>query len=1053
MALIDALLRGDKAAAEADLRRLGARRWNAAFENLVRFREAMTPTEFGRLLEILEATLGKVVDPDRALNNLERYHQVSSGALRPLALALERPFVFELVVEAFGYSQFFADVLIRYPHYVAWIGEPEALTAPLGPEASLRGLRAALESLDSAEARHRASVRWLRRQLLRAGLRVMRGLTDEVAFMAEISDAAGAILQIAFEEAARTIGARFGRPLEEDEDGALSDREAGLAIVAMGKLGGRELNFSSDIDLVFVYSAEGRTTGVQPEAHVPTRGVVSNHVYFTRLAQAIAEFLTAATAEGYLFRVDLRLRPDGDEGPIVRSMDAFEIYYETQARPWERLALIKAFALAGDPVLCERFNRLSRALAFALGAGAGVRREVADLRRRIDAAAASGSGGTREIKRGPGGLREIEFLTQTLQLLHGPHAPALQARSTLEALEALAAAGRLPPDEAAALGRDYLFLRTVEHRLQIMDLRQTHTLPSAPDELDRLARRCGFVPARDASAGEQLFRRWTEISTRVHRRFSDFFEEGESPERSAETPAQTAARRLLQGDPEKDLLPLLAPFGLASAGAVRTLRRLGGRGRNVYLPANGREAFAAVLPGLIQALGRSCRPLAALAHLDSFLSASASMTALYAIFHDRPRLMELLIEAFGRGDFFGRTLSGRPEYLDSLLQSGDLTEPTDTPTLRERLVHALGPFEGQDSALLAERLARLRRFEFTMTGLAEIAERIGFEEAQRRMTLVADAIVEAAATWASASASMGSAADRPPGAGWAVIGLGKLGGRELNIFSDLDLIFCWDDESPTGGIGEAEAGRRAAAVVELLTRSTPEGSVFSVDARLRPEGRNAPLAPSLGRYLQYFAERAEPWEFQAMMKFRFIAGDAPLAERLIARLAAIIIRRLEAPSAMAELRTAIVETRRRIERSVRTPRWVLSDFKKGPGGLIDLEFLAQFFQLTRLKNHPRWVGRTAGEVFTLMAEAGELDAAEAATLRQDYDFLRGLEARARLLFETERSYLPGEGEKWESLRRAAVGLLPPGAGDLQEHVLRTLRRNRSRFERILRHGG
>jgi glutamate-ammonia-ligase adenylyltransferase len=645
-----------------------------------------------------------------------------------------------------------------------------------------------------------------------------------------------------------------------------------------------------------------------------------------------------------------------------------------------------------------------------------------------------------DLKRGRGGIRELEFLVQTLQLLHGARDPAARNPAIVEVVEALARAGRLTPAEAKSIRQDYLFLRVVENRIQLLEARQTHALPKDAAALESLARRCG-------SDGAALLAQLSEVAGRVHRRFVERFGESaaQSPSAALRSPSARAAARLSEGAREAELIPLLAPFGLESPGAIACLKRLGGGG-SVYLDEAARRRWGEIAPKLIEAAGASARPAQALARLESFLAAAGSMAGMYEIFGANPRVPELLLQAFGATDVWARTLTAHPEYLDYLLDARQLAEDPAKAALRERLdkwISTSGIMLHTPSAALA----RFRAFEYMMAGIAELAGLATYEEAVARLTRIAEAIIERALDW--------TVGDSKNYRGFSILAMGKLGASELHYASDLDLIFVYEGES--GDWDEDRASGVATRLLETLTATTSEGRAFAADARLRPEGQNAPLAPARSRYLDYYRGRADLWELQSLMKLRPIAGDMQLGERLKSELIQIAADRIETMGA-EDVTKRIVEMRRRIEEAARTPEWVLCDFKKGPGGSIDIEFIAQRIQLLHLRERPEWVGLAADRVIEralrpLVAQPpsavipGEL--ALARELIADYLFLRRLESRARLLFETDRSQAPAGGEKWEALARAAADLTSPGARDLRDGLLQTLRRVRNRFDRIM----
>lgn len=1027
--------------AEEHLQRLGFQDGAAAFDLLIGLLESQNDARRGALGRRLVERLLASADPDLALVHVVRYVEARYGDDVQKGLELPKQWL-ELLVHVGGYSVFLSDMLVRYPEYLDWLAEQARLDAPRTVEEHLRIYREGLGEQADAE-RRRIVVRLQRRELLRLTVRRILGFSDEPEMARELSDLAAATLEIALQEVERMLEPMYGRPMEEAADEEIPvTRQAGFSVIAMGKLGGRELNFSSDIDLMFLYSDEGTTTG-----HSDGRGRLPNHQYFTRVAEELIKFVVTPSEEGVLYRVDTRLRPDGATGMLVRSLTGYEIYYETQAHPWERLALLKARHVAGHPALGHRFEAMSRPLVFNPLLSEGLVKQVHDLKGRIDAEIQRKTGGEREVKRGWGGIREVEFLLQTMQMIHGARFPELCVSNTLGAIDGLNHAGLLSAVEARQMAEDYVFLRTIEHRLQMVHLTQTHKLPDRPGALDALARRCAVTTRDGRRPGEVLIERWRCVAERVHVRFVQFFEPAQQA-RVEPTDAQSAgnrfkrmARWILSETDERRVAPELTALGFNSPGsALKTLRRLAGLGRSVYLSTEAQSYFDRLLPILLHLCSQVPRPDNALANFESFLNASGALSSFYAIFLQNPALFEMLMMAFGTGNLMARTLIAHPEFTDYLTDARLLGGPPDPQAMRARL--RWWTEDARDDERFCSALVRFKRFEHLMAGLGEIACLQDYITSCRRISATADMIVQHALARAAASMGLSGTPSH-----FAVLALGKLGSGELNHYSDLDLIFVW---RPPFGQHKPSAGEFAAAlaerVVALLSYTSHEGKAYTVDARLRPEGQNAPLAPPLERYLEYFGSgRAQVWELQAAMKLRPIAGDADLADQMQRQLADRIAQR----SRQINPAEAIRSMRKRMETSLKVPRWALCDFKSGPGGTVDIEFVAQYYQLLGLHEDPGLMGRGPLEVFPRLRDAGTMDAQLAGQLCRDYEWLRRLERRARLLYESDRSYLPTGGDRLVALERACKPLLAGLDGELIDVVTALMRRVRERFDELI----
>jgi glutamate-ammonia-ligase adenylyltransferase len=1033
-AAVTALLGGKSARFSEIMRSLGFSDSPAAERHLPPLAGRADPRKRPAFLARTVAALAAGPDPDGGLVRLARFDEASFD--QPVAGL--HPDSLDRLCRLLSFSPFLGGLLIRFPEWANWLDKDADLAASRTAETIGQILREAAESETGEERRRLAALRMARRELLRLGARRILDFGDETAMTAELSALAAATLCLALDEVERPLAARFGQPIEEgSEETMAGPREARFCVLAMGKLGGGELNFSSDIDLMFVYSGEGTTTG----RHDGT-GRVSNHLYYTRLAEALIQYLAAVSEEGFFYRVDTRLRPDGESGPLVRSFDACEIYYTTQAHVWERLALLKARGIAGNARLADRFEAMARPLIFNPLHGDLLPSHIRELKRKIDAEVARKQTADREVKRGAGGIREIEFLVQTLQMLHGARQPELAVPGTLEAIALLDRRGLLPSEQAERLAADYRLLRTIEHRLQMMQLRQTHLLPSEPAVLDALARRCGIEAEGSRRPGDVLMERWRAIAVRVHRDFIEFFgadEEGASVlsiDEAADA-AERAAAAVLSDLPQARVMPLLEPLDLAHGGVLKTLRQLGGLGRELYLGESGRESYRRLLPALLRDLSVTPQPESALSHLDSLLHASGALGSYYDVFLQTPASLTLLVRAFGSGNDLAQTLVAHPEFIDYLSEPARLSGPPDREAMRARLDRWLA--SAREPVESSAALARLKRFEYLLTELGEIGDLLDYTAACARMCAAAETILAAALKTASTSLNVS-------GSGFAILTLGKLGAGELNYHSDLDLIFAWDETFDPGRKPPGEAAAELAErVMELLTTATPEGRPYEVDARLRPEGSSAPLAPPLSRYIEYFqGGRAQVWEFQSMMQLRPVAGDPALGERLRAELGSIIAGRVGA----LDLRRDIRSMRRRIEESVKLPRWVFCDFKKGAGGTVDLEFIAQYLQLVNLSRDPRLIG--LGPLGALERLAGN-EAVEhewGERIIDRYTWLRRLERRTRRLLGSDRSAIPNSGEKLAALERACAALLDPGE-ELKDRVGRIMRGNRKLFQQIL----
>jgi glutamate-ammonia-ligase adenylyltransferase len=905
-----------------------------------------------------------------ALNNLERYAAVVDRAVLFQTLAIH-PGASPLLARLFGSSQFLADALRRRPNTLAWLLEPRTMRQWLPDE--LEADRAqTLQPFAARQARMNALRRFKYRQLVRIASRDLLGDADLTVTTEELSRLADVCLAEAWRFCDAHLRTQHGAP-RVPEGG-----ETGMAVVAMGKLGGEELNYSSDIDLMFVYGGDGETDG-------GPAGRLANGDYFARLSRDLVAFLESVTEEGAAFRVDLRLRPEGRMGPVILSLDGYRAYYAERAELWERQALLKARVAAGDERVGARFMDLAREVVYRPGVDGHIVDAIRDMKREIDRALHGRQGEeTRDnVKLGRGGIREIEFLAQALQLLYGGDDPWLRERNTLKALFRMAERGYLAPDLVGALSDAYVHLRTVEHRLQVLHEFQIHTLPTEPVALGRLARRLGIAGAPRAAARE-FARRHRATTTVVHRAFREFFGEPHT--------ARAPRVRL------PSLLALQAT-GFADPELARHNLRLIVEGRPLVPYAGAlRRALERLLPALLDAVWKSPNPDEALNQFERFLAAAGPRAALIERLAAEPDVLNGLARLCALGDLLTQLLITQPELLTTL---ADQRAP-GRPQSRRAFAAALAPVFAP-ALPAAERRDRLRRLKQAqelaivwryLTGVTEI------DGYSREMTALAEATLGAG--WLLALAGLVERHGVPRAADGrfipaVIVALGKLGGRELTTGSDLDVFVVFAEDGETDGATRVDAHTFWSTAVERLASAlgdiTAAGVAFPVDLRLRPGSKGSGFASSLTAAERYYAEYGDLWERQTLTRARLVLGDRALARRVRAVLRRYVYGAPLGPNGLKEI--AEVRARMEVELGKETPgRYHV---KLGRGGLVDVEFLAQALQLVHGGAHPD--ARRANTVAGLagLARCGALAPGTVAALTDHYRFLRRVSVALRLL--------------------------------------------------------
>jgi glutamate-ammonia-ligase adenylyltransferase len=688
---------------------------------------------------------------------------------------------------------------------------------------------------------------------------------------------------------------------------------AGIAVIALGKLGSRELNYSSDVDLILLYDP----------ATMPRRERDDAGEAAVRIGRRLIELLQQRTADGYVARVDLRLRPSPEVTPIVLPVGAAIAYYESTALGWERAAFIRARACAGDRALGENFLEAIQPFIWRRALDFGVIDEISaiSLGVRDHYAQVQAFGPGYDIKRGRGGIREVEFFTQAQQMIHGGRDPALRAPATLDALAALSAAGHLEPGLAEELAGAYRLHRTIEHRVQMIDDQQTHRLPADAKALDTVARLHGLAD------GKALLKLLEPHVVRVGTVF-DGLASGE---------AKTLSR-----DPDK-LRAELADLGFAEVETVmkRIAEWRSGHARSLRSPA-ARAAFEAMLPGLLAAIASGPDPGRALNRFSDVVERLSSGVNFYRLLEARPALARLLAEILSHAPVLADQLARRPELLDGLIDASSFDPPPDVETLTKRLKQGA---RGTSYDMVLDRVRRLvneRRFAL---GVQLIARHRDPLEVAGGYSRVAESALVALAD--AAAQEFVAAHGKIKGGEFIILALGRLGGEALTHASDLDLIYLFDAPDgarSTGGkslVATDYYNRLASRVTAALSVATAAGPLYEVDTRLRPQGAKGMLAVSLSAFAAYQQDEAWTWEHMALTRARAVYGSAKARTKVAVILDAILKRPRDPAKTLADA------VAMRGDMAQHKPPNGPLDIKLGPGGLIDLEFAVHVLQLTR----------------------------------------------------------------------------------------------------------
>jgi [glutamine synthetase] adenylyltransferase / [glutamine synthetase]-adenylyl-L-tyrosine phosphorylase len=828
----------------------------------------------------------------------------------------------------------------------------------------------AAEFLSTADDGAGALRRWKRRELLRIAARDLTGAADLPAVGRELAALAEVCL---------------GRAVD------LVAPDVALGVVAMGKLGGQELNYASDVDVLFVHDGDGAPA--------------------ERAARAVLTTMSEPTADGIVFRTDADLRPEGRSGSLSRTLDAYAAYYERWAQPWEFQALLKARPVAGDADLGRRFLALTRPFVWPDVLDPDAVRSVRAMKARAEGEMNRRGLSDREVKRGRGGIRDIEFAVQLLQLVHGRHDTSARSPTTLNALSQLAAGGYIEREDAAQLDDAYRFLRTVEHRLQLQDEQQTHTLPADVAARTRLARVLGYRDRGDETALDLFESAYGGYQNRVrsiHERL--FF---------APLLDTLAGAGPLTAEAVEERL---AAFGFLDVARTRAALRELTQG----LTRRSR-VMQQLLPVILGWLSATPDPDLGLLQLRRLAEGEARSASLARTFRETPSAAERTCRVLGSSRILGDALRRQPDFVETLADDDALSREKS----RDELVgQALGTLTWRASE--DERRVGLRRFKRRQVLRIASRDVLGFatiEATERELAGLADACVEAALH-----------ALRPP-LQFAVFGLGRFGGAELNYASDLDVVFVYDGE-------DAADFRAAEKVAEELLHElggiTPEGQTFRIDADLRPEGKKGPLARSLSGFKAYYERWAQTWEFQSLLKARHVAGDGKVAERFATLIEPFVFRDPFPDDEVREVRRMKARIERERIPPNEDPRFHL---KLGRGSLSDVEFTVQLLQLQHGARHPEIRVTSTIDALHELRAAGLLEAGDADALEEAYRFCERARNARYLLTGRPGDALPTDGREATRLARLLGYVHHPQAG-LRDDYRRVTRRARKVVERV-----
>lgn len=814
------------------------------------------------------------------------------------------------------------------------------------------------------------AVRRLRKQVMvKLILRDLNGLCG----LDEVMQAMTALAEVCVRQAQdclmRTMRQQYGSPV-----GETSKTPQELLVIGMGKLGGGELNVSSDIDLIFVYAEDGETDGPRQ---------LSNHEFFTKLGRRLINIINDLTADGYVFRVDMRLRPYGDSGPLVMSFAALEEYLVSQGREWERYAWIKARVISpAEHPQIEELSKLAQPFVFRkyldFGAIDSMRKLHAQIRQEVQR-----RDRLNNVKLGPGGIREIEFTAQVFQLIRGGRDAKLRIRPTQQVLRVLVANGQLDADIAAGLDDAYVFLRNLEHRLQYLDDQQTQEMPEKPEDQAVIAAAMGYADYAALLEPLDLHR------ALVTRQFEHIFGEQQDEPNNAQV--------WREGVGADELATHLASLGYrAAAETAQRLLQLREGIRYRQLPDLSRQRMDRLVPQFIAQCAQQGDPDAALARSLGLLEGVSRRAAYLAFLAEYPQALQRLVRLIAASSWVAEYLTQHPALLDELLDAREMYQPPQWPQidadLRQRLADCADDTERQlDVLRQAQQEQTFHLLAMDLQGLLPL------EKLSDHLSDLADLMLRHVLelSWATARKRH---CEQPK---FAIVAYGKLGGKELGYASDLDLIFLYDDDHPDA---QENYARLAQRINTVLGSHTASGRLYETDLRLRPNGASGLLVSTVGAFADYQRSQAWVWEHQALTRARFSAGDAEVG----AAFERIRQEVLCQPRDLDTLRNEILAMRRKMHDGHPNDT-DLFDIKHDDGGMVDIEFMVQYLVLAHAHEHPQLTANIGNlALLKLAGELGLIPAELAERVRELYRELRRIQHRMRLNSSAPCRIAPGE---------------------------------------------
>jgi len=956
------------------------------------------PHFFSRLLDLS----ARSYNADLALHSLERFSEKFFDKDHLFTILSESESLLEALIFLFSGSQILTDSVLSEPSYVNWLNRPGTLTESKSKDILMRDFYELVGEYSPNKNISYILRKFKKREYLRIGLRDLLGSAELMETIEDISNLADVCLQIAYEKADRDLKTKYGLPSYKDSEGNWKESE--FTILGMGKLGGQELNYSSDIDLIYIYTSNQGET--RPDlSHSSSIIKITNHEYFSKLAQQITESINEITSEGNVFRVDLDLRPDGPSGEIVSSLASCETYYQSWGRTWERQAYIKARVSAGSEALGKEFLTMMEPFIYRRSLDFEAIEEIKSMKKNINKSLKGNK--SENIKLGFGGIREVEFFIQTNQLLFGGRNKALRIRGSLSALRILKEENIISKEDFVCLSEAYIFLRNLENRVQITFGMQTHKLPEKIEDRAVLARKMRIEGETKEELVANLMKTYESHTSFVGKIYSEQFAKKEKRDMAEVILNEWEESQKGETLFSEDIIASI-PLVKDPAQAFRFLKVFRDGAAFSYPSEKSIQQFNFILPKLINQCSRVPSPGKAIENLCRFVEATGARESFLNLFQENEKFLELLLILFGSSGLLSQTLIKRPDFVDLITDIEAIYRFKTSEKISEELNKNLSTKSTLDSRAII--LRGFKQAEELRIGVRFLIKEADLEGTLSDLSNLADVYLEAVLKLACEEVNKKDS--RSIAEKFCIIGMGKLGGGELNFGSDLDIIFVYDEieENSSEGISYSTISQ---LIYKLTSEMTEAGYAYKIDTELRPEGGSGVLVLSVKGYENYFKSRARIWEQQAMVRARIVAGNIEVGKKFLEVAHNFVYQEKFEYSSLIE----ISRLRERMEIELAQEKSKGKNVKLGFGGIADIEFVVQILQLIHGKKIPSLREPNTMEAINKFVKHGIIDQVKAEKVKENYLFLRKLECALRIIRVTPSNNLPKDTSDLAQLAR------------------------------------